>query len=270
MGKEEIIYITEFNDWQKNINELLDVSDFSQLLPKNKPVLLKPNVVNCDAPPITTPVQLIEAIVDYIQIHNPNNEIIVAEGCGSIEFETHTPFEKLGFIEMANRRNVKLIDLNHEETTNLINPECKRWPEIHLPKVILDSYLVSVPVLKAHSLTDVTITMKNMIGTAPPKYYNAGSWKKSAFHQNSHEAIFDLNRYRCPDFTILDATIGMSEAHLWGAHCNPPVNKIAVGKDPVAIDSYGCNLLNKNWKYVEYIKMANGIIGSAIYKEFYV
>lgn len=127
----------------------------------------------------------------------------------------------------------------------------------------MESFLFSVPVLKAHSLAGVTLTLKNMVGVTPPEFFDAGSWKKSAFHQNIQQAVFELNRYRTPDFTILDATIGMSEAHLWGPTCNPPPNKIAASEDPVAIDAWGCREFRRDWRDISHISMADGVLGKA-------
>jgi len=115
-----------------------------------------------------------------------------------------------------------------------------------------------------HTLAGVTLTMKNMMGLVPPSHYRQGnSWKKSAFHTSIQEAITDLNRYRTPDFTFLDATIGMPEAHLWGPVCDPPVNKLAAGYDSVAIDAYGAGLLGKNWQDIGHIRALHGELGTA-------
>jgi uncharacterized protein (DUF362 family) len=106
--------------------------------------------------------------------------------------------------------------------------------------------------------------MKNMMGCVPPAHYREGnSWGKSSFHRGIQEAVFDLNRYRTPDFTLLDATIGMAEAHLWGPHCEPPVGRLAAAYDPVAIDSYGAMLLNRDWRTIGHIEMAHEILGCA-------
>ena len=109
-----------------------------------------------------------------------------------------------------------------------------------------------------------TVMLKNMIGLAPPAHYRQGGpWKKASFHQGIQEAVFDLNRYRTPDFTLLDATIGMQKAHLWGPTCNPPPNRLAVSYDPVAIDSYGCRLLKIKWDTIGHIAMAHDTLGAA-------
>ena len=44
----------------------------------------------------------------------------------------------------------------------LENPDCPVFPEMYLPEIAMSSYLASVPVLKAHSLADLTGSLKNM------------------------------------------------------------------------------------------------------------
>ena len=75
--------------------------------------------------------------------------------------------------------------------------------------------------------------------------------------------MFELNRFVTPSLTLLDATVGMAEAHIWGPPCEPPVNKILAGFDPVAVDAAGARLLGLDWREVEHIRMADGILGRA-------
>lgn len=264
MKSNNTIYHRHFEGWRKSVSDLLEESGLSQHLKGDKIVIIKPNLVSNDPPPITTPVELVESIIEYIQRENQRVEIVVAEGSGSINFETMQIFDQLGYVTMASHKSVRLVDLNEAELVCLKNPSFKRWPEIFLPEIIMENYLISVPVLKAHTLTDVTITMKNMIGVVPPSHYQEGSrWKKSAFHRNPDAAVMDLNRYRTPDFTIVDATVGMRDAHLWGPTCDPPINMLYAGFDSVAVDAFGASLLKRDWKKIGHIRMANGLIGNA-------
>lgn len=256
---------TTFADDYKTLCQLLDASTLRDCLAgQTVPILIKPNLVEALEPPITTPVALVEHLVTYLQENYPSLDLIVGEGTGSIEYDTFHCFETLGYTEMASRKKVELIDLNTEPVVRLENIKCHRWPEIFLPRIALEAFILSVPVLKAHSLADVTLTMKNMMGFAPPTHYRDGnSWGKSAFHKNIHEAIYDLNRYRKPDFTLLDASVGMAQAHLWGPTCEPPVCKLAVSDDPVAIDSYGTALLGRNWESIQHIHLSHTNLGLA-------
>lgn len=259
-----VVYSTRVKALQQDVKRLLDSAGLSKLLLSYQSVLIKPNLVEALEPPVTTPVELVEAIILYLQNTIPDLTIAIGEGTGSIQYDTFHCFESLGYVGMASRLGVELIDLNKEELVSLTNPDCRRWPQMHLPKLLYTTFLLSVPVLKAHSLAGVTLTMKNMMGCAPPTHYQQGGcWGKSSFHERIQDAVFDLNRYRTPDFTLLDATIGMSQAHLWGDHCDPPVGILAASADPVAIDRYGCDLLRRDWQNIGHILKADGILGCA-------
>jgi uncharacterized protein (DUF362 family) len=258
------IYTSLFTSWQESVPRLLDATNLPDRLAAEKRIIIKPNLVEPLKPPITTPVELVAALVDYIRASQPHLEIIIGEGCGSSCNDTMQVFETLGYTKLAAKTGVTLLDLNEAPLARMQDNNCSRWPEMYLPKIVFESYLLSVPVLKAHSLAGITLTMKNMMGLAPPAHYQqGGNWKKASFHQNIHESVFDLNQYRTPDFTLLDATIGMQEAHLWGPTCDPPPNRIAAGYDPVAMDSYGCSLLRIKWASVGHLAMAHGILGQA-------
>jgi uncharacterized protein (DUF362 family) len=66
-----------------------------------------------------------------------------------------------------------------------------------------------------------------------------------------------------PALTLIDATIGMAQVHLWGPHCNPPVNRILASFDPVAADAEGARLLGVDWQSVGHIRLADGLLGHA-------
>jgi uncharacterized protein (DUF362 family) len=258
------VFVCEYTSWQDSVDLLLDQSGLPEAIDDSSQVLIKPNLVKALDPPITTPVGLVEAIVRYLQDRVPDLKLIVGEGCGIKDYDTFHTFRALGYDKMAERCGVELLDLNVEPLQNFKRSDCKRWPEMHLPTIVMDSFLLSVPVLKAHSLANVTLTMKNMMGCAPPSHYQrVGHWKKAAFHDNVQDAVLDLNRYRTPDFTVLDATVGMQESHLWGPTCEPPHRKLAAGSDPVAIDTYGAGLLGREWRQIGHLANAHGELGLA-------
>ena len=264
MKEDGVVYICDFTDWQDSVYRLLDRAELIEKIGENRKVLIKPNVVENFKPPITTPVGLVEEIVKYLQEKNSGLKIIIGEGTGARDYDTFFPLRELGYVEMAERYGVELIDLNEAPLRSMQLPQCHRWPEMHLPEVLFESFLLSVPVLKAHSLASVTLTMKNMMGCAPPSHYQKGGhWKKASFHDNVQEAVLDLNRYRTPDFTVLDATVGMQEAHLWGPTCNPPHRKLAAGSDPIAIDVYGAGLLGRDWHQIDHLAKGHKELGIA-------
>jgi uncharacterized protein (DUF362 family) len=259
-----VVWSAEIDSYRRSLPAMLDSAGLPEALSGQQTILVKPNLVEALEPPITTHIDLVEGLVDYLLEHAPHSDIIVGEGTGSVEYDTFHCFEQLGYLKLKKKMRVSLLDLNTEPCRLLSNPRFSRWPELHLPELLFNCFLISVPVLKAHSMCRVTLTMKNMMGCAPPAHYQqGGAWGKSSFHRQLDEAVFDLNRYRSPDFSIIDAAVGMAQAHLWGPTCNPPVNRIVASYDPVAVDAYGTSLLGKSWEGVGHIRMANQVLGRA-------
>lgn len=258
------VYYTSSEDVAGGLLKLIENAGLAKVLESHSTLLIKPNLVEALEPPITTPVGIVDCLVQLLMEISPHLRIVVGDGTGSLDYDTFHCFEKLGYTEMARKRGIELLDLNVEDLCEKVEPSFTRWPEMYLPEILDDCFLLSVPVLKAHTLAKVTLTMKNMMGCAPPSHFREGnSWGKSKFHTDIQEAVFDLNRYRTPDFTILDASIGMAQAHLWGPHCDPPVAKLAASFDPVAIDTYGTSLLGFRWQEIGHIQLAHGVLGTA-------
>ena len=244
-----------FESFEASVPEALDACGAGAVLAGARRVLVKPNLVMAKPPPVTTPVACTEAVVRYVRVHAPDAEIVVAEGTGC-GLETAEVFERLGYAAMAERLGLPLVDLNHASLVRRENPDCTVFPEIWLPEMAFTHLVVSVPVLKAHSLAEVTGTLKNMMGFAPPEHYGGGgygSWKKAKFHARMHESIRDLCRYISPRLTLMDASVGLAEYHLGGPECDPPLGRVLAGGDPLAVDREGARLLGVDWRNIGYL-----------------
>lgn len=244
-----------FTSYEESVKKVFDQINVRDILFDQSLILIKPNLINASPHPVTTPVECCEAIIRYIQSCS-KADIVIAEGCGDPSLETPEVFHRLGYTSISDRYDISLVDLNEAPLSKLENKDCLCFPEMHLPDIVFTHYIISVPVLKAHSLSIITGSMKNMIGLAPPKYYsgNFGTWKKAVFHQDMHQAIIDLNRYRRADLTLMDATIGLADYHLGGAHCDPHVNQLIAGFDPLEVDREAAGLLGIDWKNVPHLK----------------
>ena len=244
----------EFVSYRDSIPRVLDAIGAAGVLKEQTAVLIKPNLVNASAFPVTTPPECVEAIIEYVRSCS-QAAIVIGEGCGDANLETSQVFDKLGYRDLAKRHDVELVDLNLAPLEELNNVDCPVFPRIYLPEIALSHFLLSVPVLKAHSFSEITGTLKNMIGLAPPKHYSGqyGTWKKAVFHNQMHQSIIDLNRYRTPDLSLMDATVGMPDFHLGGAHCDPPLNRLIAGFDPVAVDRMGAELLGLEWQSIAHL-----------------
>jgi uncharacterized protein (DUF362 family) len=244
----------DFSSYHESVPSALDKIGAKERLAKQSAILIKPNLTNASRHPVTTSPDCCEAVVEYVRSCSKAG-IVIAEGPGDPSLGTEEIFDSLGYRKMATRQGIALVDLNAAPLKKLKNKDCSVFPEMYLPEIAFTHFIISVPVLKAHSLATITGTLKNMMGFAPPKYYSGrfGVWKKAAFHGSVHQAIIDLNRYRCADLSLMDATIGLVDHHLGGPCCDPPVGKIIAGYNSLEVDRAAATLLGLDWKRVPHL-----------------
>lgn len=245
----------EFKNFDISVPEILEALGIRDRLADVPRILIKPNLVTSQPHPVTTSPACCRAVVKYLKSFT-DAEIIIAEGTGDPCMTTLDVFKKLGYRKLADEAGIDLVDLNTVSLKKLTRNDCPRFPEFFLPEIALTHFIISVPVLKAHSLSDITGSLKNMMGFAPPAHYSGagGIWNKAEFHRDIHQAIIDLNRYRKADLTLLDASAGMPDYHLGGRTCDPPVSKLIAEFDPVAVDRKAAELLGLDWQRIPHLK----------------
>jgi uncharacterized protein (DUF362 family) len=233
-----------FQSYEQTVPELCELLEAGPVFARQEKILIKPNLINDSPPPVTTPVRACRALVEFIRSWT-DCEVVIAEGCGAPGMETMEIFHRLGYTRLSSDLQVPLVDLNHELVTTRRNPSCSLLQEAVLPAIALKAFIVSLPVLKAHSLADITGSLKNMLGFAPPETYGgrSGSWKKAFFHTEIQTALREWNTYITPDLTVMDASVGLASYHLGGPPCSPPLNTLLGGSDPYAVDRKGAELL---------------------------
>jgi uncharacterized protein (DUF362 family) len=197
----------------------------------------------------------VEAVIAYVRAHSSAVELVVAEGTGC-GLETAEVFARLGYTELAARLDVSLLDLNNAPLVRVENPSCEVFPEMWLPEIAFTHVVVSIPVLKAHSLCGYTGTIKNMMGFAPPAHYGAihAGWKKAKFHAQIDKCLRDLNQYLSPALTLLDASIGLAKHQHHGPECDPPVSRLLAGGDPLSLDREAAGLLGFDWHTIGHLE----------------
>jgi len=246
---------TPFVTYASAVPEALDLSGLSGAISGNRPVLIKPNLINASPHPVTTPPDCCRALVKWLRTRHRDIPVVIAEGCGDPSLDTSDVFHALGYDRLAADLDIDLLDLNHAPLDRIREPANMIFSTAHYPEIAFSHFVISVPVLKAHSLADITGSLKNMVGFAPPEHYSGsgGYWKKAVFHQDMQLSITEWCRLRLPDFTIMDASIGLADFHLGGRQCDPPVKKIIAGKNPLAVDRLAADLLGRDWRSIGHL-----------------
>ncbi len=205
-------------------------------LPDKQKVVLKPNLITSSPPPITTPVETVEALTTYYR--EAGHEVVIAEGSGW--GDTLDIADELGYTKLE--KYAALMDLNQDDYEVKKDPNALFLTEFELTKTLKNSYLVSVPVLKHHSTAQVTLSMKNLLGATLGQKGKVA--KKGRFHRALDECIVDINSYLQPNLAVIDGrTAGFGRELSATPH---ELNKIIISSDLVAADAIGSTYLQRD------------------------
>ena len=127
-------------------------------------------------------------------------------------------------------------------------PNAVKVKKAKVIKELLDvDKLINIPINKQHSGVTYTGCLKNMMGAC------SGDTNKT-FHQSISkdvedveylsQCIVDINHIRKQDLCIMDATEVLKTNGPFGPGEIAKINKVFAGSTPIAMDAYGCTLLD--------------------------
>ena len=151
------------------------------------------------------------------------------------DVSTHEPrrvYQRSGIAAAARAEGAQVI-LPEErmfKEVNLRGEVLELWP-VFEPFVTADK-MINIPIAKQHSLTGVTLGMKN--------WYGILGGQRHRLHQRIHESLADLADFMRPTLTIIDAyRVLIRNGPVGGNLGDVELKKTLIaGTDPVALDAY--------------------------------
>ncbi len=227
----------KFTNYTDSVNKLANLLKVSNEIKKYDKIVLKPYIKDSES---HTPIAFVEAVLQFCLANkNPVGEIFIAEGVDGAD--TTDLFDSLGYKSLSEKYNVGLIDLNNTEVEEKINGEFLKMQSISYPKILLESCVISLPVLKEDAETEIVDSLSNMLGAYPSKYY-AGffSLKKNKIRKWPIKfSIHDILKCKMPNFAIIDAS---------------RQGQILAGL-PIDIDKQASKLLGKEWRTIHHLRL---------------
>ena len=175
---------------------------------RGKTVLLKPNLVDyIPGNHINTHPLLVAAAVECLRRLGAKN-VLVGEGPGH-QRDTELVLLESGFREELRQLKVPFVDLNRDEL--VMTPLLATYTgmkRLWLSRTVLEAdFVVSMPKVKTHHWSGVTLSMKNMFGVVPGAKYG---WPKNILHwKGIQESILDVCATVPVHFVIADAIVAM-------------------------------------------------------------
>ncbi len=210
---------------------------------------LKPNFLKHDGAErgcITHP-DVIKAVLK--RAREDGVDLAVIEG-GFYRKSAEKCFDKFGLKKYA-----ECINLNSDRFTNIkVGGRALRSVKVAETAIrAAEVGYISVPKMKVHHLTTVTVGIKN----------NMGFLKKPAIymHRNIHQKLVDLLKIFKPSLVIVDGVIGGEQSEM---RSRPVRHGVMVASDNVvAADYVAAKLMGFNPMEIEHIRLAMEAVGLA-------
>jgi len=212
-------------------------------------VFIKPNLVvsrknwaGADTDP-----RVVEALVKAL-VERGVRRITVGDGSGMGQSATRA-FEYCDYKDMASRYGIKLLDIEKDDFVRVQVKAEGPFRELEIARAIVETdRFINVPIMKAHSQTLITCSLKNLKGVMPRSM-------KTRFHSvDLEKAIAQLNSVLKPDLILVDGLRADLRSELGG---DPVVmDRMLLGTNPVAVDSVVAEMLGYAPRDIQHIALA--------------
>lgn len=238
----------KFTTHNESVPKLLSLLKVSNELKKYDKIVLKPTISS----DYHTSVEFVESVLKFcLENKNPVTEIFIAEG--SDGEDTMELFEALGYQDLAEKYSIGLIDLNNTETEKVIDGEFLKFDEVSYPKILLNSCVISLPILREDEETEISGSLSTMLGAFPSQHYSGFfSLKKNKIRKWPIKySIHDILRCKMPNFTVMDAS---------------DYGQILAGL-PIEIDKKAADLLGYEWRSIQHLRLIDESFSSELEKK---
>ena len=216
------------------------VCDLHDLVRPGQTVVLKPNVF-CPRPAPTTTDPRVVVAVGQLAREAGAGRVIVAEGrsVSTARYRhgnnrTRDCFDVVGMTRAVHEAGFEIVCLEEDEFREVEVPGADILLRAQVPRTILEAdVLINLPVLKIHSLTLVTLAIKNLHGIVSDE---------DKLYQHCYRDLVlarkltDLLLIRCPDLNVLDALVGQEGDHADEGQV-VEMGLIMASRDAVALDA---------------------------------
>ncbi len=228
---------------------------------KGKNVLIKPNAARLAFPGegVTTHPAVVAATIEHLKRQGAGR-IVIGESC-IFGVEAQEAFRVTGMKEVSEKNRVELLDLDQGTPMEITIPGGKVIKKIKVPALLKEfDFIISIPVMKTHMHTRVTLSLKNMKGLL---------WRreKARFHHlrygprvtKGHKeldiAISEMASVLFPHLAIIDGTVGMEGmGPAYGRRKKMGV--IIAGKNALSADAVAARLMGFNPLAIPHLKLS--------------
>ena len=232
----------------------------AEVIPAGSKVHIKPNGVHFSAGVHTDPA-VVDALLTYLSDHG-YDRLALMENC-THGVPTRLVFAVNGYADIARQHGAELVYLDEGDTVPY-TLEGEEVP-IRISRCLYESFInpsrrpgnfyLSLPKLKTHSMTTMTLGVKNQ---------QAFPTDEDRMHFHNHETLHPrlarLYQMVRPDFCIIEGVTAIFNGHIPSTamlrESSTQLNVLIGGQDTLAVDAVGCKVMGYAIEEVEHLRLA--------------
>jgi uncharacterized protein (DUF362 family) len=227
----------EYIRWEKYIN-------------KTSKVFIKPNFTSPRPENgVTTTPTLLKCLLEFLA--GKAGSVMVGESDGGNKsFKADEAFEGHDMYRICRETGAQLVNLSTLPSKVVEAKITGKKVSVELPKMLLEDIdcFISVPVLKVHVLTTVSLSLKNSWGCNPDTM-------RGMHHQDLPRKLSLIAHHLKPKIVVIDGTYALNKhGPMFGDVV--PANLIVVADNTVAADVLGTSLMGFTPRKIAHIKIA--------------
>jgi uncharacterized protein (DUF362 family) len=252
----------------EKVAEIFDALGGASLLKSSGDVYIKPNVVGANAYVYTRP-EVVETAIRYWFEAGAHN-VYVMENSTQATY-TRLTFEMTGYNALCKRTGAVPVYLDEDDEAEYDfsgkkavanDPRGYTLTKFRLPRIVHEKLIrekdanlyVNIPKLKTHSMSVVTLGMKNQWG------FPIHRDRSPDHNYNLHHKIVDVLSHVRPDVTLIEGVEGTIYGHYPAValadRCVKPFRVMVGGHNVVATDIVGARIFGKRIEDVPHLTIA--------------
>jgi uncharacterized protein (DUF362 family) len=243
------LYLAKIDeDLEGQLREALEFIGWQDIVPAGARVFVKPNLTwPVPDPGVTTSPHMVDALLSIL---STRSDRVLVGGCNGETFAAEEAFASHGLPDICQKHGAHLVNLSRKSMITIEDTVAGRRIQIEASRFLLEEVdvFVTLPVLKTHVVTRVTLGLKNQWGCIPTEtrllHLHIQDW-----------GIVALNRAYAPRICVLDGTYAMDRRGPLAGDAIP-VGWLAVSDNVVTLDAAGCHLMDIIPHSVQHLRLA--------------
>jgi len=237
MVNEYSAYVSKITNLREDVLKSLEFINWKEHVEKDSTVFIKPNFTfPYYKEGITTNPELLKNLLEIIK--DRAGKVIVGESDGgNHSFSADNAFKGHGMYEICRKTGVELVNLS-KIPSEFIGEEIQgKRVKVQLPKLLLEEVdcFISVPVLKVHVMTGVTLSIKNLWGCY-------SDTMRCLHHKHLSYKLALITKLLNPKVVVIDGIYALdNHGPMYGEA--KKTDLIIASNNPVVADSLGAAIM---------------------------